>query len=69
MSQEPTVRVGDLVEYDGESCRVLRTRCVSAFAMFQTADREVLLETLDGKQVGWVAENEVEKVSDRAGGT
>lgn len=56
------------MDYDGVTCRVLRTRPVSGFAMFQTSDYEVYLDTLDGEQVGWVGENEVEKISDNAGG-
>lgn len=69
MSREPVVKKGDLVEYDGETCRVLRRRRVSALAMFQTCDYEVCLEALDGDQVGWVGENEVEQINDEAGGT
>ncbi len=56
------MKAGDLVEYEEETCRVLRRRRVTAFAMFQTCEYEVRLETLHGEQVGWVAENEVTKV-------
>jgi hypothetical protein len=69
MSREPRARTGDLVKYDDVTCRVLRRRRVTGFAMLQTSEYEVCLETLDGESVGWVAENEVEKVSDEAGGT
>lgn len=63
-----TPKKGDLVEYGDVICRVLQRRRVTGLAMFQTSDYEVCLETLDGEQVGWVAENEVEKVRDEAGG-
>lgn len=36
--------------------------------MFATCDRELYLVSLDGEEVGWVAENEVERVQE-AGGT
>jgi hypothetical protein len=61
MSRGPEVKKGDLVTYDDVPCRVLRTRRVTGMAMFQTAGEfEVFLESLDGKEVGWVGENEVE---------
>jgi hypothetical protein len=69
MSRESKVKAGDLVEYEGQICRVLRRRRVTALAMFQTSDYEVCLETVDGKRLGWVGENEVEKISDGAGGS
>ncbi len=51
--EEPSakIRAGDLVEYEGKTCRVLRRRRVTGLAMFQTADYEVRLEALDGEQV------------------
>jgi hypothetical protein len=64
MSREPRVKAGDLVEYEGESCRVLKRRRVTGMAMLQTSEHEVLLETLDGEEVGWVGENELEQTSD-----
>lgn len=67
MSRESRIKKGDLVNYDDVSCRVLKRRRVTGMAMFSTCDYEVCLETLNGKQVGWVPENEVMKVSDEAG--
>lgn len=64
MSREPKIRAGDVVEYEGEACRVLRRRRVTPFAMLQTSVYEVFLETLEGEEVGWVAENEVSDESD-----
>jgi hypothetical protein len=63
------IRKGDLVKYDDLTCRVLKRRRVSGLAMLQTADHEVFLETLDGEEMGWVGENEVESISDETGGT
>lgn len=62
------IRKGEVVVWDDKACRVLKRRRVSGLAMLQTADYEVFLEALDGDEVGWVGENEVEKVSDEAGG-
>lgn len=67
MSREQKVKKGDLVEWEGETCRVLKRRRVSGLAMFQTSDYEVCLESLDKQQVGWVGENEVVKINDEAG--
>jgi hypothetical protein len=63
------IKKGDLVRYDDVTCRMLKRRRVTGMAMFSTCDYEVFLETLDGQQVGWVGENEVEKISDETGGT
>lgn len=54
---------GVLVEWDGQTCTVLKRRRVTAMAMFQVSEFEVYLETLNGEQVGWVPENEVVNVS------
>ena len=62
------IRKGDLVKYDDVTCRVLKRRRVSGLAMFQTSEFEVFLEALDGEEVGWVGENELEKISDEKGG-
>jgi hypothetical protein len=64
MSREPEVKKGDLVEWEGTACRVLRRRQVSGLAMFQTSEFEVKLVSLDGHDVGWVAVNEVERIAD-----
>jgi hypothetical protein len=69
MSRGPEVRKGDLVKYDDVTCRVLKRRRVTGMAMLQTSEFEVFLESLDGEEVGWVGENEVEKLSDETGGT
>jgi hypothetical protein len=70
MAKRPsdTPKKGDLVRYDDLACRVRKRRRVTGLAMFQTSEFEVLLETLDGEQVGWVPENEIERISDEAGG-
>jgi hypothetical protein len=64
MSREPEVKKGKLVEWEGETCRVLKRRRVSGLAMFQTSEFEVCLETLDRQQLGWVPENELVNISD-----
>lgn len=64
MSQEPAVKKGDIVEYEGERCRVLRRRRVTGLAMFSTSEHEVKLVSLDGEDIGWVGENEVEHITD-----
>ena len=64
MSQEPGVKKGDLVEYEGERCRVLRRRRVNGLATFSTSEHEVKLVSLGGEDIGWVGENEVEKITD-----
>jgi hypothetical protein len=57
------VRAGDLVNYEGTTCRVRRKRRVTPFAMFATAEIELLLEALDRPGwPGWVGDNEVTKV-------
>jgi hypothetical protein len=66
MSGKRRLRAGDLVMHDDVPCRVLRRRRVSALAMFQTCEFEVLLETLDGEQVGWIGQNEIEKAGGEA---
>jgi hypothetical protein len=63
MSREPVVKKGDLVEWDGKTCCVLKRRQVTGLAMFQTSDYEVCLEAEGGLFIGWVGVNEVEKVS------
>jgi hypothetical protein len=68
MSREPKIKKGDLVDYDDVTCRVLKRRRVTGMAMFSTCDYEVFLETLDGDEVGFVGENEVEKVAGEADG-
>ncbi len=67
MSKESKIRKGDLVDWEGETCRVLKRRRVTGMAMLQTSEFEVFLESLDGKEVGWVGDNEVEKVGGEAG--
>jgi hypothetical protein len=57
------IRKGDAVVWDGRTCRVLRRRRVSGMASFSTADVEVFLETLAGDEVGWVGENEAERIN------
>ena len=63
MSHEPAIKKNDLVEYDGEIYRVVRRREVTPLAMLRTCDFEVKLESLNGEVFGYVAENEVEKIS------
>ncbi len=62
--QEDNLRAGDVVAWEGETCRVLRRRRVSGLAMFSTSEYEVRLEGLDGSDIGWVPENEVERATD-----
>jgi hypothetical protein len=64
-----TPKKGDLVKYDDVTCRVLKRRRVTGMAMFSTCDYEVCLKTLEGKEVGWIGENEVESISGETGGT
>jgi hypothetical protein len=61
------IKKGDLVEFDDHRCRVLKRQRVSSLAMFQTSDYDVCLETLAGEFVGFVAESEVEPITDEAG--
>ena len=62
-----TIKKGDVVAWDDRTCRILKKRRISGMAMFQTSDFEVLLEDIDGEEVGWVAENEVERVEEAHG--
>jgi hypothetical protein len=64
-----TPKKGDLVKYDDVTCRVLKRRRVTGMAMLSTCDYEIFLEALDGQEVGWIGENEVESISGEAGGT
>lgn len=67
MSDASTVKKGDLVEYEGKTCRVLRRRQVSGLAFFQTSDYEVKLVSVDADDVGWVGENEIERITEEDG--
>lgn len=53
-------RAGDLVSYEGQTYRVLKRRTVTGFAMPSYDDYELLLETLDGHEYGFVGESDVE---------
>ena len=54
MGREQKVKKGDVVEWEDQTCRVLRRRPVTGMAMFSTCEYEVYLETLEGEQVGWI---------------
>lgn len=65
-NSDDRIRKGDLVDWDGKKCRVLRRRRVTGMAMFSTSDYEVCLETLEDEYLGWVGENEVTKIDSEA---
>lgn len=59
---------GGFVWWEGQKCRVVQRRRVSALAFPRTSEFELLLEAADGGvDPGFVAENEVEP--DDEGGT
>ncbi|MBY0460263.1 MAG: hypothetical protein K2V38_23350 [Gemmataceae bacterium] len=58
-SERPVGR-GGYVRWEGQRCRVVQRRRVSALAFPRTSEFEVRLEAADGgPDPGWVAENEV----------
>ncbi|MFO0800564.1 MAG: hypothetical protein U0804_24105 [Gemmataceae bacterium] len=60
---------GGYVRWEGEKCRVVQRRRVSALAFPRTSEFELLLEAADGgSDPGWVAENEVQPDGEDAGG-
>jgi hypothetical protein len=68
MSDQPKFRRGDLVEYEGQECRVVKRRRVTPLAAFATAEWELLLEAVGRLGwPGWVGDNEVTKAGDGAG--
>jgi hypothetical protein len=69
MSREPAVKKGDLVDWGGKSCRVLRRRRVTGLAMFSTSEFEAKLMSLDGDDIGWVGENEITKIVGETSGS
>lgn len=60
------IRKGDLVDWNGKQCRVLKRRRVTGMAMFATCDWELDLSTLDGQHLSWVPENEVSQIESEA---
>lgn len=51
---------GGYVRWEGQKCRVVQRRRVSALAIPRTSEFELRLEAADGgSDPGWVAENEV----------
>lgn len=60
---------GGFVWWEGQKCRVVQRRRVSALAFPRTSEFELLLEAADGgSNPGWVAENEAEPDDGHAGG-
>lgn len=58
---------GGFVWWEGQKCRAVKRRRVSALAFPRTSEFELLLEAADGGgDPGWVAENEIE-ADDEAG--
>jgi hypothetical protein len=59
---------GGFVRWEGQRCRVVHRRRVSALAFPRTCEFELFLEATDGNaEIGYVAENEVEPDDEKAG--
>lgn len=59
---------GGFVWWEGQKCRVVHRRRVTALAFPRTCEFELLLEAADGNaNIGYVAENEVEPDDENTG--